>query len=171
MCCVSPLPCHMLLTSTARATDPPPANPPLWTAGCCCWSWPRPINNETCRFKTICEQKSQLHRPMSFHIFSLRIFFLNWTICLLTFVDGSIRPFKKSKRWYIHFPTNIATSGLNWLMHRFSENLIMYMAQISMDGDEIFSTYLCASRMVCVLSQVTTVSASPEMLFIWVGPT
>ena len=47
------------------------------TAGCSCWSWPRPINKELQRLKksNISEPKLQIFRPMSFHFFSLEGFF------------------------------------------------------------------------------------------------
>ena len=56
--------------------------PPVWTLGCCWWSWPRPINNESqkkrreklffsmWKFETISKPKPQILRPMSCHSFS-----------------------------------------------------------------------------------------------------
>ena len=42
MCSMSPVICHMSHTLTAKATTLPLLTTPLYTAGFCCWSWPRP---------------------------------------------------------------------------------------------------------------------------------
>ena len=91
--CVAPT-CHMSLTPTAIAADPPPANIPIMRTmmlmllltltirkyiGFACNFWP----------------KFQILRHISVHIFSPRIFFCRWSICLMTFVNKSNETLKK----------------------------------------------------------------------------
>ena len=86
-CCVQHVTCHLSLTATATAMDHSPLTPPVYTAGCWCRSWPRPIHNELQGpkihiilhrgFSPFLKTKFQILTPMSFHYFSWRSHLVN----------------------------------------------------------------------------------------------
>ena len=73
-CRVSHVTCHMLLTPTARATDPPHANSPTMHSRMVC-EYPK-INFFCRQFLTNSEPKLQILRPLPFHYLYVRNLFI-----------------------------------------------------------------------------------------------
>ena len=97
-CHLSPVSCHMSHVTWHQCQHLQPQTlpmiiSPVFTSGCCCWSLPRPINNEAqwpeneCfsarQIFIICEQKYQICAPMSCHYF----FLMNHLVIGQTFCD------------------------------------------------------------------------------------
>ena len=103
-CCFSPVTCHMSLTPTAIAMALALITPQLCTARCGCWSWSKPIDNESQRPK-----KSTIYALQFYHSWVktaisdtnvISLLFLRESLCdalisMLTFKDGSNKTFLK----------------------------------------------------------------------------
>ena len=103
-CCISPVTCHMSLTPTAIAMALALITPQLCTARCGCWSWSKPIDNESQRPK-----KSTIYALRFYHSWVktaisdtnvISLLFLRESLCdvlisMLTFKDGSNKTFIK----------------------------------------------------------------------------
>ena len=113
---VSRVTCHMSLTPSAQSWTLPMITTPIYTAGCCCWSWPRSINNDLQRTKN---NLSFLQQFFNISVPKLQILTPLFVIDQCDFKPlkiGEIRRKKKKKKvtQLCCYRTDIETYRLYW---------------------------------------------------------
>ena len=93
-CCMSPVTCHMSLTPTSTARDPPPANSPSMHSRMFLLPWPRPLNTESQRPTNHFWAKIANRGTNVLSLLCPKESFCNLLIWLLTFVHWSKRKSK-----------------------------------------------------------------------------